>query len=554
MSGVTWFDDDELRRLAGARSYERGIGYVDAIADLEELPDGVVATVHGSAPYRVRLSDHGNALVGACSCPHAQGGAFCKHCVAVGLVLLGDAPVGPPAEPATPKRKRRSRRTVDLRAYLESVDAAELVDLLLELAADDPTLHRRLALRAAVAGDVDVAELRRLVDTLRKRGFIEYASSFAYAGKAEDVLDVLATLVPAQAAAAGPLYRRTVQHLTAALTVADDSSGAIGSALHRAVDGYAAACGVAPPDAIELAHWLVDFLVDGPGWPDIRIAQFAEPLGDDGLAAYWKYLTALHEGTGRDAAGSSTLRRLREDYLQTVTGDVDALVALYAEDLPQPYRYVQIAQTLRGAHRVDEAIGWLERGRREATWPDTRIDEHLAELYAETGRDTDALEARWRVFTDLPEVSTHHALLDAADRVSALADTSERAVAHLRERAARGGYAADPLVIILLATGDVDAAWAAAGEFACSSPQLLKVAERHGRIHPAAVIPAYAQAVESAIARKSRGSYAEAVTLVGVLKDLHERAGTDFAAYLGTLRETHRRKTSLLAELARARL
>lgn len=200
---MLWFSDQDLRRLAGAKSYERGVGYVDQVGDLDELPDGVIGSVQGTEPYQVRLRNHGGGLDGNCTCPYGQDGAFCKHCVAVGLVLLTDAPK------ATPRRSKPT--SVDLRSYLSSVDPAELVDLLLDLAADDPALHRRLALRAATHGAPDITELRRLVGGLRTRGFIDYSRSFAYAQKANDVLDALDTVARTHPAAAGPLYRSAIR-------------------------------------------------------------------------------------------------------------------------------------------------------------------------------------------------------------------------------------------------------------------------------------------------------------------------------------------------------
>jgi hypothetical protein len=52
-----WFTDDDLRRLAGPVSYRRAADYVDAVGPLDELPDGVVATVAGTDSYEVRLRD-----------------------------------------------------------------------------------------------------------------------------------------------------------------------------------------------------------------------------------------------------------------------------------------------------------------------------------------------------------------------------------------------------------------------------------------------------------------------------------------------------------------
>jgi SWIM zinc finger len=385
---MVWFEDADLRRLAGGASYRRGLGYVQAISELDELPGAVLATVHGSGAYEVRLSDRDGVLAGACTCPVGQDGAFCKHCVAVGLALLADPAA---ADRDGPRRKRTAsvRSKPDLRSYLGAVDPAELVELLLELAAEDPALQRRLSLRAAVTGEPDVAELRRLVDGLRARGFLEYAASYSYARKATDVLAALETVAAAHPRIAGPLCRRALAHITKASEQADDSSGLIGDAAADAVAAYAAACRAAPPDQAELARWLIDFQLDGPGWPDIDITEFADALGPDGLAAYRAYLGELAAGSsgGGDRYDHRrfTIRHLREGYLKSIEGDVDALVALYADDLPEPYQYPLIAETLIGADRAGEAVTWLERGLREADRPDRRLDDRLAELYTAAG-------------------------------------------------------------------------------------------------------------------------------------------------------------------------
>lgn len=554
MGPVAWFSDEDIRRLAGQKSYERGLGYADAVGDVDELPNGVVATVHGTEPYGVRLLDGGGKLRGECSCPFGQDGAFCKHCVAVARALLADAPTEP-----TPRRRATRRRKPDLRAHLASMDRANLVDLLLELAAEDPALHRRLSLLAATSGDVDVTELRRLVNGLRGRGFLDYSGSFRYARKTGDVLDALDRVATDHPGMAGPLYRLVITHVTRTSEQADDSAGAIGDAAGRAVEGYAAACRAAPPDPVELAIWLIEFQLDGPGWPELPIEEFAEALGEDGLTAYRQRLADLNAAMPPGSASRFDHRRfmvthLRERYLRAVAGDVDALIALYAEDLSHPYQYVRIGEALRDAGRFDDAISWLRRGLAESDRSDARLDALLAELYTRTGQHAEALDIHWSIFRGRPDVATHRQLLDAAERAGSLAEAGERAMSHLRERAARGGYHADPLVSILLSTDDIDAAWAAANQYGCSTGCLFNIAERRAATHPADAIPVYAQQVELAIDRKKQSGYAEAAKLLGVLRSLHKRAGSDFAGYLAEIKETHRRKRTLLTELTRARL
>ncbi|HEV7657540.1 MAG TPA: hypothetical protein VGP36_22805, partial [Mycobacteriales bacterium] len=72
--------------------------------------------------------------------------------------------------------------------------------------------------------------------------------------------------------------------------------------------------------------------------------------------------------------------------------------------------------------------------------------------------------------------------------------------------------------------------------------------------HPADAIPVYAAEVDTAIDRKDKTGYTEAARLLLILQGLHDRAGTDFRAYLDALTHTHRRKTTLLAILTRSGL
>src|SRR5450432_2267894 len=85
------------------------------------------------------------------------------------------------------------------------------------------------------------------------------------------------------AADAVPLARRAVERVTAAMQYMDDSSGIIGDDLRMLTALYARACRAAPPDVRRLAAWLVRARIDGPGWPDIELSDFADALGQTGL-------------------------------------------------------------------------------------------------------------------------------------------------------------------------------------------------------------------------------------------------------------------------------
>jgi len=193
----------------------------------------------------------------------------------------------------------------NLRAYLRTLDAETLAELLLDEAERDPRLRHELELRAVAHGP------------------------------ASPVLDTLQRLLDAGTRAdLTPLARR----------VAD--SDATGPELRRATALYARACVVHPPDPLELAAWFLDAL-DRPGRPEPDLADFAPALGDDGLA----HIRAALETRPPD----ETTRRLTER-LAEVTGDVDTLLEILTAQPPTRDTTLRVVRLLRSAGRHGEAI------------------------------------------------------------------------------------------------------------------------------------------------------------------------------------------------------
>ena len=80
---------EQLRALAGAASYARGELYCASgrVMQMEFEGERLTARVTGQQIYTVCLWRRGKALQFSCTCPFAAEGAFCKHCVAVGLTV-----------------------------------------------------------------------------------------------------------------------------------------------------------------------------------------------------------------------------------------------------------------------------------------------------------------------------------------------------------------------------------------------------------------------------------------------------------------------------------
>ncbi len=176
-------DRRTLRRMAGARSFERGDdyfahGHVRAVVEHEGT---ITARVRGTRPYRVKLRVEGGDLAYSCTCPVGADGAFCKHCVAVGLAWLepGEITKAPEKKPAKP-----AVTMDDVRTYLAGQDKSALVDMLMEQAIDHDRLRQRLLMRAAKRGPrgLNIATYRQAIDdAVDQSGFVDYHEAYDYA-------------------------------------------------------------------------------------------------------------------------------------------------------------------------------------------------------------------------------------------------------------------------------------------------------------------------------------------------------------------------------------
>lgn len=147
-----WITRESLLECAGAKVFRRGEIYFaeEAVESLRDAGDRVAARVYGSEPYFVELWTTGEELLYDCTCPHAEEGNFCKHCVALGLALLAERE-GAGQEDEVSKREAWET----LRDFLEEQDPEALIDYVLEAAWRDDATYRRLLDDAGVGAPDD---------------------------------------------------------------------------------------------------------------------------------------------------------------------------------------------------------------------------------------------------------------------------------------------------------------------------------------------------------------------------------------------------------------
>ncbi len=572
-------DEQNLRRLAGGRSFERGVDYAASgqVARLTCSETSVEASVQGAHRYRVELWQEDGELRARCSCPMGAGGAFCKHCVATGLAALEageDAPTPISID--------------DVRAHLGSLKKKELVELLIEEAREDERLFDRLRLHVATSEDgIDMGSFRDAIDrAVDPGGFISYAEAYDYSRTLDETITSLRAVLTAGHAAEGV---ELIEHCCAAIERTggrmDDSDGHLSIAFDSLQRLHREACEQADFTPTQLAERLFEQMMASDYELFYDAAEVYAPLlGEPGRRRYaelvraeWERLPALRPGDDRrakqafpiligdDDEYSERSKRFRITYVMKLlakqSGDPDELAGVLSHDLSSPYSFLAIAEVYAEAGRDDDAIEWAERG--VEAFPergDSRLLTFLAAARRKRGEHELAAELMWGLYEAHPGLSYFEKLKPYAEeagtwdevRGRALDVLRERIVAAQDERRARGyGWShldATELVRIRLWEGDVDAALADAREGGCRQEVWLALAEALEEVEPWEAMIIYREQVEPTIERKRKADYREATDLLAKVRDLmdHTGHGDEFPAYLEEVREKHRRKRNLM--------
>ncbi|MGA8746530.1 MAG: DUF6880 family protein [Solirubrobacterales bacterium] len=576
---VKLLDEQNLRRLASGRCFERGIDYAASgqVARLARSETSVEASVQGAHRYRVELWEEDGELRGHCSCPMGAGGAFCKHCVATGLAAL-EAGEGA----ATPIS------IDDVRAHLGSLKKKQLVELLIDEASEDEHLLDRLRLRAATGKDgVDMGSFRDAIDhAVDPGGFISYAEAYDYSRTLDETIASLrAVLLAGHATEAVEL----IEHCCAAIERTggrvDDSDGHLSIAFDSLQRLHHEACEQADFAPTKLAERLFEWMMASDYELFYDAAEiYASLLGEPGRHRYaelvraeWERLPALRPEDDRRAKQELPIligdyeeraersKRFRITYVMKLlakqSGDPDELVAVLSHDLSLPYSFLSIAEVYAEAGRDDDAIEWAERG--VEAFPergDPRLVTFLAAARRKRGEPAQAAELMWSLYEAHPGLDYFEKLKPYADEAGTWDEIRSRALDVLRERISTArderhsrGYDcsyrdATELVRIRLAEGDLDAALAEAREGGCEPGVWLALAESLGEAEPWEAMIIYREQVEPTIERKRKTDYREATDMLAKIRDLMDCTGhsDEFPAYLQEVREKHKRKRNLM--------
>ncbi len=539
-------DDDELIELAGPAAFKRGQGYWRAgrVALSKVSATALAGEAHGTETYRLWLKHTKGDWQWDCSCPAADGGAFCKHLVAAVLTAREE---GPDADDAATKPKRRAKQD-DLLTFLRAQPAARLAGWLQALANEDRDVEKRLLLhRAAEQPGALKAALAKLLNT---GGFLDYRRAVAYANRLHTAIEQLTDVLARDPAECRALCEYTLGRLFKIYGKSDDSAGAIGEVLGSVAELHREACAVAPP-GVALVKPL-RALMSNDGWGVLALPDYWDALQSAGQAAYAKLVLAEFEQLppplkdGGHFDESFELCR-RSEELARCAGDFDLLQRVLRRDLSHEWQHFRVLESLREFGRAREALAWAELAVKQ--FPrDGRLRAALAECLAESGMDEEALEQAWQHFCQRPFDESWDALKRYAKKT--WPSWRQRALEYVI--AAEQGDATVRLVL-LLHDGDVQAAIGVADTHAVAAHMLHTLAQRLRRSDPAIAGAFYLRlARQQAEHLRSASDYPR---LVAHLKEASKLLPAEnWRPLLDSVRQNHARKPKLMGLLAAAGL
>jgi hypothetical protein len=416
------------------------------------------------------------------------------------------------------------------------------------------------AASGGVRNAVDAEAVMRRVNDALPRGWVDYRKSFPAAKRVQSLLDELADLLEAGAAdVVRPALERVVTRLQKLR--ADDSGGVLGDACQRAAELHAEACCAGSVDGRKLGRWLAKFRLESPGWPLVTLEMYAPALAIDGIASY-RAAAAKASVARKDASFFDRFeidRMLVE--LADHDGDLDTAIEILSHDAEHT-SYGAIIDRLDAAGRSADALSWTDRavakGKLATPWSGANefwlSPRDVTSRYRRAGRNDDALAVARSYFRAHIGVDTLKLLVEVG-AVASTSDAEREWAMHIARADAARRQDGAALVQLALAADDLPGAWSAAEQFGAGAVW-RSLAEASYADLPVAAADLYRPELERLLAFADTSRYREIAEILRTMRELYGRVGeaATIDAEIAAIREKYRRRTSLIAQLDRARL
>jgi len=419
-----------LRDMAGATVYERGLAYTTEgrVRMLRDGADSATFEVTGAQVYSTELYFEGPGLHVDCTCPHAQGGSFCKHMVAAGLLwrqqLGGDA-LPSQVKPSKSVRSTKAAQTraanrERLKAFVAEQPASELANRLWERAEIDSDLMAELKAWAASArANDDPKALKQAVNDLlafSTRRITYGREVWAWAERARKLEPLLRRSLEQSPETARGIAEHALRRVYAASQYVDDSDGEVGGVMQMLIAMIVNTVQRAPP----AASWANRFmaLLDEDPYGLWDVDHVLDVAGDQVGRAFsrlivlrWAEVDATPSAANEHNHARTRARELMlADFRRR--GDVAAALEFMQRTARGLFEHADLIRTFDDTGRHREAIQLAQAACKE--FNNHRIVEDLLlAAYERDGWDEEVWQIRQRRFANEPSVANYQALLDA---------------------------------------------------------------------------------------------------------------------------------------------
>ena len=467
----------------------------------------------------------------------------------------------------------------DVKAYLQTREKSELVEMLMQEVLQNETLRGQLSLIVARNNPkgVDTKTYRKELKRIFKFSEDNYGDYYGGFDNSDDVEQVVKSIEDlfddGHFETVIDLCEYALKHASKALNYVHESDGTVEDAMENLQALHLSACEKAKPDAEILANRLFEWeLNDGWGTFHNAADNYADILGKKGLKLYrqllekeWEKLPALKPGDDKSYSGNRYNVTNMMESLARAEGDIEKLVEIKSRDLSSQFHYYQIAEIYRENKKYDKALEWAERGVNDfpkAERLDWRLGEFLANEYHRRGRHDEAMQIIWKYFEKTPDFGNYNKLKEHADKVkpkSTWQTWREKALEYIRQDIAERkknktfGWSyqrADNslLVTIFLRENLPEEAWQEANDGGCSEDLWLKFAKMREKDHPAESLKIYQDRIEPKIKETNNQAYEQAVIWVKEVKRLMMQLGkeSEFDDYVVALRVNYKIKRNFI--------
>ena len=571
--------DETISGWVGLRNLQLGRSYVENGSVFDQRLQGATlrARCQGSMPqpYRLRavLAD-GRVEDADCSCPMGSGGR-CKH---VGALLLTSL-----------EQPEAFRVMAGLDADLEQRSKGELVVLIKQMLQLQPDLESLLEM--AMPGSdgrhipVNPEIYRRQVASAFRLGRNDWMASGRIAVEIGVILDAADDfLVWADCANAAAVFRSVSRELLEHYDQMLDEDGRLADVMGRCVEGLEQCLALweDPAGRESLLRTLFDiYSVDldwggiglGEGAPGVMLEQAT--VADKQAVAGW-VRAAMGHGVGksdsfrREAHGRFLLELEKEQLddasflgicreARLLEELVDRLLTLgrleeaVAEaETAEDHELLELADIFCQHDLVQRIEPLLAR--RVETNGNHRLMERLKEHHLEQGKLPEALDLAKRLLERRPGLSGYAEVRELSRQLSVWEEFRTQL---LGQWTTAGEYGL--LTDVYLEEGEIDLALRAVNRAPAGlhdGHRMTRVAEAASETRPQAALDIYRREAEGLIAGRSRENYRRACAHLTRIRELYRNLSEEpgWLAYVGELKERHRRLPALREELNNAGL